>query len=93
MTPQEQLELTILGYMLEETPSYFAHCWFMPIRYIEKALDIDFAVTRGFLHSLRTRGLVEYGRGFDEDGMVAGSGYTVTMEGEEYHHALEKKPA
>ncbi len=89
MTPQEQLEEAILSYMINETPPHYRHSWFIPIRCIEKGLTIDFAVTRGFLHSLRTRGLVEHGRGFDEDGMVTGSGYTVTVEGEEYHRALK----
>lgn len=36
------------------------------------------------MRSMRNRGLVEYGHGFDEDGYTAGAGYTLTHQGEKY---------
>ena len=90
MNAQEQIELSILRFMEEETPREYRFGWYMPIRYIEQQLTIDFAITRGFLHSMKTRGLVEFGRGFNDDGLVAGSGYTLTARGELHVKALRE---
>lgn len=39
-------------------------------------------VCRGVIAELRERGLIEYHRGlFDEDGNVAGAGYSITLAG------------
>ena len=46
-----------------------------------KECDLDREVVGGFMRSMRNRGLVEYGTGFSEDGMVAGAVYAITQKG------------
>lgn len=88
MNLTQKIDCAILGAMLEKTPSDYCYGWYMPIRYIADIISVDFPITRGFLHSLKMRGFVEFGRGFDDDGMLVGSGYTVTVAGEQYFKEL-----
>lgn len=81
----------MLRFMIEETPSGYEHGWFFPIKYISKALVWDFPICRGFLHSMRMRGLVEFGHGFNDDGQTAGSGYTFTPAGKTHYRNLAEK--
>ena len=50
----------------------------------------DVKLTRRVVRSLARKGLAQYVQGlFDEDGMVAGSGYMITREGERACKACE----
>lgn len=80
MTPQQQIEYSILQAMVDGTPNGYDG-WFFPFRWIKSHVGLDIEIIRGFMKSMRNRQLVEYGHGFDEDGMVSGSGYSLTQQG------------
>lgn len=84
MNTAEQLEMSILGPMYDETPSYYRYCYFFPFKCMETWTGLDRELIRGLCKSMRNRGIVEYGHGFDEDGYTAGAGYTLTRKGEMY---------
>lgn len=55
------------------------------IKYIAADVGLDYSQTRRAVRSLARKGLAEYHRGlFNDDGMVAGSGYCATKEGEAF---------
>jgi DNA-binding transcriptional MocR family regulator len=57
-----------------------SQCYFF--RYIAKELKLEITQVRRACRALARKGLAEYVRGlFDDDGMVAGSGYCATKEG------------
>ena len=59
---------------------------------IAEGADLPAAYARCALISLRNKGLVIYARGlFDDDGKTAGSGYAITVRGEQ-HLAAEQGP-
>lgn len=82
MTPQQQIELVLLNAMDDGTPSEYKWGFYFPFRWFERVTQMDREIVRGFMRSMRNRGLVEYGHGFDEDGFTAGSGYTLTPRGD-----------
>lgn len=54
--------------------------------------EIDREFARGYLRSLRSRGLSAYERGlWSEDGMPAGSGYRITEAGRERLAQIERE--
>ena len=91
MTPQEQIELHLLHVLVEDTPDYYEFCYYFPFKYLMRATGLDREIVRGFMRSMRDRRLVEYGRGFNEDGEVAGGGYTLAPQGKIYHRTLREK--
>ena len=55
-------------------------CYYM--RYIAKSTGLEIVQVRRSVRSLARKGLAEYVRGlFDDEGMVAGSGYRATKAG------------
>ncbi len=57
-----------------------ADCMYM--KYIAKELGLEYRQVKRAVRSLARKGLAEYVRGlFDDDGMVAGSGYRATEKG------------
>lgn len=78
------LELEILSIMDRETPPEYRGGYFFPFRFFEDKIAVDREVLRGFLRSLRNRGVTEYGTGFTDEGLVNGAGYTITPAGFTY---------
>jgi hypothetical protein len=76
MGPQQHIELELLGIMTENTPQEYLFGYYFPFKYFERLTGYDREIIRGFLRSMHGRGLVQYGMGFNEDGEVAGGGYT-----------------
>ena len=89
MTPVEQIELVLLNIMDECTPDEYRFGYFFSFRYFERATQMDKELIRGFMRSMRNRGLVEWGHGFDEDGFTAGAGYTLTPVGAKHLEHLK----
>ena len=88
MTPQEEIELLLLAIMIDMTPDEYRDGYFMPFRFLGDLARLDVEIVRGFMRSMRNRQLVEYGKGFDEDGLTAGAGYTITERGRLHAKAL-----
>lgn len=66
--------------VLAENFSADANCLY--IRYLAKEAGVSYREARLAVRALARKGLAEYVRGlFDDDGMVAGSGYCATFEG------------
>ena len=84
MTPRQQIELVLLSILVEDTPDECRFAYYFPFKYLMDLTQLDREIVRGFMRSMRDRRLVEYGRGFDEDGFVVGGGYTLTPAGEKY---------
>lgn len=89
MSPQDQIEYLILQVMVDDTPLEYRYEYFFPFSCFTRRLTLDREQVRGHLRSMRNRGLTEYGRGFTEDGEVAGAGYTMTVKGFKHWHALK----
>jgi hypothetical protein len=52
---------------------------------VDTARGLDLKTVRRCCRSLARKGLAEFHRGlFDEDGMVAGSGYAITQDGKRF---------
>ena len=88
MTPQEQIELQILRVLVEDTPDGFEFSYYFPFKHLMRATQYDREIIRGLMRSMRDRCLVEYGQGFNDDGEVAGGGYTLTRAGLQYWRTL-----
>lgn len=75
LTPEEKLVLNELAYVSEEYAIYF--------RTIETSTNLDRKAVRKACRSLAAKGLAMYRHGLcnEENGMIAGSGYSVTAEG------------
>lgn len=75
ITPEEKLVLNELAYVSEDYALYF--------RSIQNSTGLDRKQVRKACRSLAAKGLASYRRGLanEEDGMLAGSGYSVTVEG------------
>ena len=78
--PVELIERQILNLLNERTPDGADRCYF-PFYFIMARCDLDREIVGGFMRSMRNRGLVEYGTGFDADGMAASAGYAITQKG------------
>jgi hypothetical protein len=79
-----RLEMEILLIMEQETPSEYRGEYFFTFRFFDDKTAIDREVLRGLMRSLRNRGFTQYGTGFNEDGMINGAGYSLTLEGVTY---------
>ena len=89
MTPSTPLavariELEILSIMDRGTPEEYRGGYFFPFKFFEDKIAIDREVLRGFMRSLRNRGVTQYGTGFTDGGLVNGAGYTMTLAGFTY---------
>jgi hypothetical protein len=83
ITEKEEIVLKVFG---ELTPEDEEYCLFM--NYVSD--ECGFKVRR-FVRSLARKGYLELIRGlFNDDGMLAGSGYTLTNEGRQYLKNLKK---
>ena len=81
-------ELIVLQELVDYVDSE-ANCRFFSG--IAKSCELDVRYVRRACRSLSRKGLAEYVRGlFDEDGMIAGSGYCATLQGIEYIKCLPK---
>lgn len=89
MKPNEQIELVLLHMMVEETPSEYLYGWYFHFKCFERASGMDREIVRGFLRSMRNRGLVQHGVGFTDDGQVAGGGYTLIPAGMMHYQNLK----
>lgn len=85
--PLDILEISILQAMIDGTPDGYWDGYYFPFKWIKSHVDIDIEVIRGIMKSMRNRGLVKYGHGFDEEGMTVGSGYSLTEAGRTHHAA------
>jgi len=81
MTPNQQIEMHLLHVLQEDTPSEYSFGYYFPFGYLVTATGYDLEIVRGFMRSMRNRGLVQYGTGFQEDGYVSGGGYTLVPAG------------
>ena len=86
--PVEMIELRILELLDERTPSEY-DLWYFKFSFIMTHCGLDREVVGGFMRSMRNRGLVEYGAGFDEDGMTTGGGYAITRKGRNHLKGAE----
>lgn len=78
------LEVLAAEYSSEANCMYF--------RYIVKETGLELHQVRRSVRSLARKGLAEYHRGlFDDDGMVAGSGYCATEKGAKLIEDIEEK--
>jgi len=73
-------EMKVLRFLDE---SYLEGCWYS--RAIAGHAEVSLLAARRAIKSLVRRGYVELTRGlFDDDGMIAGSGYNATQAGHEF---------
>lgn len=78
-TKISELQRKVLNELAEHYSSD-ANC--MYIKFIASECGVDYRQARLAVRALARKGLAQYVRGlFDEDGMVAGSGYCCTFEG------------
>jgi DNA-binding MarR family transcriptional regulator len=82
VSEREHKCLAVLAEIYDEE----SNCYYM--RHIAKVTGLDLVQVRRSVRALARKGLAEYVRGlFDEDGMVAGSGYCCTRAGFELINA------
>lgn len=80
--PQMQAFLDLHFLRIMDGPHSTAFDWFAYPLSVFTNDEIDREFARGYLRSMRARGLAAYERGlFDDDGMPAGSGYRITEAG------------
>lgn len=79
-----EIDVAIMTIMQRDTPSEYREGYFFPFKYFEQKLGLDREQLRGFMRSLRNRGLTYYGTGFTEDGMINGAGYSLTQYGHDF---------
>lgn len=91
MKPTEQIELVMLHTMVDQTPSEYLYGYYFPFKYFERSSGMDRETVRGFLRSMRSRGLVQYGCGMNDDGEVAGGGYTLVPAGMVHYRNLKEQ--
>ncbi len=71
---------------------YSEDCDCLYMRSIARITNLTIPQVRRSVRSLARKGLTKYVRGlFDEDGMVAGSGYCCTQEGSDLVRLIYKK--
>ena len=81
MNPSAQIEMHLLHILQEDTPTEYKFGYYFSFGYLVRATGYDREIVRGFMRSMRNRGLVQFGTGFSEDGMTAGGGYTLVPAG------------
>jgi len=90
MSPEQQIELYLLHVLHDDTPKGYEFCYFFPFSYLMRATSMDREIVRGFCRSMRNRGFLQYGVGFNEDGETAGGGYTMTPAGATHYRNLQE---
>lgn len=78
------LEVAIMSAMFDATPTEYAGGYLFTFKWFEERIGLDREQLRGFLRSLRNRGLTQYGTGFDDEGKTAGGGYSLTLAGMDF---------
>tara|TARA_R110000772_G_scaffold25219_5_gene65877 strand:- start:40 stop:381 length:342 start_codon:yes stop_codon:yes gene_type:complete len=82
MTPSDQIESLLLRVLQDATPAEYQFGYHLPFSYLSDVTGLDLEITRGFMRSMRNRGFVRCGTGFrEDDGLIAGGGYTLTPAG------------
>lgn len=83
-------ELACLRILAERYDDDEGNCYYF--RSIAKETKLEIPLVRKAVRSLARKGLAEYMRGlFDQDGMVAGSGYSCTAAGAEVVKEFESE--